>query len=148
MPENKSQLTTQTFQQQADKKVSRMHQAIEIQAYAAKFGFDWSTLAPIFEKLEEEIQELKDECEDSQSLNREIRQQRIEDELGDVLFCCMNLARFLKVDPEKALESTNKKFNRRFAFIEEQVAQMGKDMEELSLAALDDIWSQAKAKGL
>ncbi len=128
-----------------------MSKAIQLQAKAAEFGFDWATIEPIFGKLQEEIGELKDEVlqlNSQANVDRDYLQQRLQDELGDVLFCCMNLARFLKVDPAKALKSTNQKFERRFSFIESFVAEEGKSMEDLSLEELDQIWDKAKAKGL
>jgi uncharacterized protein YabN with tetrapyrrole methylase and pyrophosphatase domain len=131
------------------KPISIMDKAIELQSKAAEFGFDWPRLEPVFEKLQEEIIELRHEC-DQLNLDVDVEnlKNRIQGELGDVLFCCMNLARFLKVDPEKALQSTNDKFERRFAFIESYVDQQGKKMQELSLEELDRVWDLAKKKGL
>tara|TARA_R110002072_G_scaffold112331_2_gene241326 strand:+ start:40399 stop:40869 length:471 start_codon:yes stop_codon:yes gene_type:complete len=127
-----------------------MKTAISLQTIAAHFGFDWPDIAPVFAKLDEEIQELKYEVEQSNISGKNALDNRksIEDELGDVLFCCMNLARFLKVDPTQALQSTNNKFKRRFGFIESYVLQKGKKMQDLSLEELDKAWDLAKEKGL
>ena len=127
-----------------------MKTAISLQTIAAHFGFDWPDIAPVFAKLDEEIQGLKHEVEQSNISGKNALDNRksIEDELGDVLFCCMNLARFLKVDPAQALQSTNNKFKRRFGFIESYVLQKGKKMQDLSLEELDKAWDLAKEKGL
>lgn len=135
---------------QVSSKIPLMEKAIKLQSKAAEYGFDWPTIEPVFEKLQEEIDELKYELAtlsqaENNSQNKHLR---LQDELGDVLFCCMNLARFLKVDPKKALQSTNEKFERRFSFIEMHVAQQGKEMQDLSLDELDKVWDLAKGKGL
>ena len=139
-----------TILSQVSDRVSLMEKAIKLQAKAAEFGFDWTTIEPIFEKLQEEIVELKYELGQSfsEGQNKHDKHLRLQDELGDVLFCCMNLARFLKVDPEKALQSTNQKFERRFNFIELYVAQQGKKMQDLTLEELDRVWDLAKEQGL
>jgi ATP diphosphatase len=131
-------------------KVDLMDKAIKLQSKAAEFGFDWPTIEPVFEKLQEEIKELQYELKQSTSQSRNNHDQmlRLQDELGDVLFCCMNLARFLKVDPCKALQSTNEKFERRFNFIEDCVAEQGKQIQHLSLEELDQLWDLAKEQGL
>jgi ATP diphosphatase len=151
MPEGKVKHgNNETILSQVSDRLPLMGKAMRLQAKAAEFGFDWPTIEPIFDKLQEEIDELKYELtqlsEDAH--NKHDKHLRLQDELGDVLFCCMNLARFLKVDPEKALQSTNQKFERRFNFIEEYVVQQGKKMQDLSLEELDEVWDLAKEKGL
>lgn len=156
MPENKKTSKGKTVSnhesglKHISNEKSLMQTAVSLQATAAKFGFDWPEIEPVFAKLDEEIHELKHEVECSilPNANASESKKRLEDELGDVLFCCMNLARFLNVNPEKALQSTNNKFNRRFSFIESYVLQQGKSMQDLSLEELDQIWDIAKAKGL
>lgn len=129
--------------------ISVMEKAILLQEKAAEHGFDWPTLEPIFAKLQEEIQELKDEIVLSESADlKESSYHKMKDELGDVIFCCMNLARFLKINPEQALNSTNRKFERRFNFIEAQLESRGQVLKEASLDELDEVWEQAKKKGL
>ena len=127
-----------------------MQVSLSLQAVAARFGFDWPNIEPVFAKLEEEIQELRHEVEQSLLPNADAlkSKKRLEDELGDVIFCCMNLARFLKVDPADALQSTNQKFERRFSFIEAYVSEQGKAIQNLSLEELDKAWDLAKEKGL
>lgn len=150
MPESKAaQAKNKTILSKVSDEVTLMEKAMNLQAKAAEFGFDWPTIEPIFEKLQEEIDELKYELRQfpSKDLYKN-NHHRLQDELGDVLFCCMNLARFLKVDPEKALQSTNEKFERRFNFIENNVAQQGRLMQDLSLEELDQVWDLAKEQGL
>ncbi len=126
-----------------------MERAVLLQSKAAEYGFDWSELEPVFEKLQEEINELKHECQQiSLSVDHAKHQLRLQDELGDVIFCCMNLARFLKVDPDKALNSTNNKFERRFGFIEAYFTKQGKSLKDISLEELDSVWDLAKTNGL
>jgi ATP diphosphatase len=127
-----------------------LNRAEKLQKRAAQHGFDWPNIKPVIEKLEEELAELKVEIAqaEAKSLDDEQVHRRLEDEMGDVLFCCVNLSRFLKVKPEQALRSTNDKFVRRFQFIEAQLFDSGLTLENASLEALDRAWDQAKAKGL
>ena len=155
MPDNKAKnnngIKIQSVLSQISEDGNLMAKAIKLQSKAAEYGFDWPTVEPVFEKLQEEIAELKYELALSKSescKDRAYQLNRLQDELGDVLFCCMNLARFLKVDPSKALNSTNEKFERRFNFIESFVALQGKKMEDLSLEELDKVWDKAKEQGL
>ena len=155
MPESKPEqintIKNKTILSRISEEGGLMAKAINLQAKAAEYGFDWPTIEPVFEKLQEEISELKQELGLSglaANNDRDYFQDRLQDELGDVLFCCMNLARFLKVDPSKALNSTNEKFERRFNFIESFVAKQGQKMEDLSLEELDKAWDKAKEQGL
>mgnify|MGYP000353776595 CR=1 FL=1 len=127
-----------------------LNRAEKLQKRAAQHGFDWPNIKPVIEKLEEELAELKVEIAhaEAQSFDDEQIQKRLQDEMGDVLFCCVNLSRFLKVKPEQALRSTNDKFVRRFQFIETQLFTSGLTLENASLEELDRVWDQAKAKGL
>jgi len=111
--------------------------AYKLQAKAAKVGFDWDNIQPIWDKVQEELTELKTACE--QGLTTEM-----EGELGDVLFSVVNLARFLKIDGEVALNVTNNKFIRRFSYIENKVRANGLKWEKLGLNELDIMWEQAK----
>lgn len=125
-----------------------LNRAEKLQKRAAQYGFDWPDLPPVLDKLQEEIEELKVEISKLQtrSLRDEDIHQRLNDELGDVLFCCVNLARFLKVSPDEALRSTNRKFTQRFQCIEAALHTQGKSMKETSLDELDVLWEQAKLK--
>ena len=109
----------------------------KIQQKAAQVGFDWDKTEDAMKKLDEEISELKDVY---QSKNVE----RITDELGDVLFSVVNLARFLKVQPELALTGTINKFIKRFEFIENESKKAGQKLEEMTLEEMDKLWDLAK----
>jgi len=113
-------------------------EATKLQQKAATIGFDWEKTEPIFEKITEEIAELK-------SAMAEDDKARIEAEYGDILFTILNLGRKLAVDPQSALDLTNLKFRRRFAFIETALQQQDKTLDEASLAEMDALWNEAKA---
>ena len=113
-----------------------MSRAVKLQRRAAGVGFDWSEAAPIFAKLDEEIEELRLEM-----CTPNADKSRLEDELGDVLFVIANLARHLGVDPEAAIRSTNSKFTARFKWMEKNA-----DLDTLSLAEMEQEWEQAKSQ--
>jgi len=112
--------------------------AYKLQAKAAKVGFDWDRIEPVWDKIYEELNELKDACSQGQAANMEA-------ELGDVLFSIVNLARFLKIDSEVALNSTNNKFRRRFLYIENRMKEKMLKWENMSLKQLDFLWEEAKS---
>ncbi|WP_147805104.1 nucleoside triphosphate pyrophosphohydrolase [Alkalicoccus halolimnae] len=112
-------------------------QASKLQKKAARVGFDWGEEAPMWSKVEEEIAEWKKELEAGEK-------QAASEELGDVLFSLVNAARFHKIDPEEALQQTNRKFSRRFRFIEERLVQENRDIKKESLEDLDKLWEEAK----
>lgn len=120
-----------------------------LQNEAAKHGFDWPTVEPVFEKLKEEIDELKAEITAAFQAKEvsDLHRKRMQDELGDVLFCCVNLARFMGVNASEALHGTNEKFERRFRFIESRALDKGKLLKAMSLEELDQIWDEAKTHG-
>ncbi|MCZ0755789.1 nucleoside triphosphate pyrophosphohydrolase [Anoxybacillus sp. J5B_2022] len=120
------------------KSLPNLLKAYEFQAKAAKVGFDWDDVRPMWKKVEEEMKEFQRECSP---------QKRIE-EFGDLLFALVNIARYYNINPEEALHMTNTKFYRRFSYIEEQVKKRGLRIEELSLEQLDQWWEEAKEKGL
>lgn len=111
--------------------------ANRIQDKAAGVGFDWEKPQQVWEKVEEELQELQNEVQ----LNHI---DKIEDELGDVLFSLVNYARFLKINPENALERTNKKFIKRFQFLEAKAKTLNKSLHDMTLAEMDVFWEEAK----
>ena len=113
--------------------------AYKLQHKAAKVGFDWPDIDPVWDKLEEELRELEEAIVDGQK-------EKIEEELGDVLFTIVNISRFLKIDPEVALTGTNRKFRRRFSYIEKKVKAKQQNWESLSLIDLDELWQEAKLK--
>ena len=116
--------------------------AIKLQNKAAKVGFDWPSLAPVFEKLNEEIAELEAAIADSKDRTDRAA---IEEEFGDLLFVVANVARHLKLDPEAALRAANDKFTRRFRYIEAQLAARGSSPAQSDLAEMDALWDAAKA---
>jgi len=115
-----------------------MNQAYKLQKKAASVGFDWDKVGAVVDKLDEEIGELKDEIE------LDNNRQRIEEELGDVLFSCINLARHLDVNPEWSLRLANKRFSNRFSYIEETLKQTDINIEDCSLNTLEVLWNKAK----
>jgi ATP diphosphatase len=115
--------------------------AEKIQRRAARVGFDWKTIGPVIDKIEEELGELRGEIEAGK-----LDQARVTDELGDVLFAVANLARHCKVDPETALRSTNDKFERRFRYVEKQLAAQGRKPAEATLEEMEALWQEAKTK--
>jgi nucleoside triphosphate diphosphatase len=112
--------------------------ALKLQRRAARVGFDWDSAAPILDKIEEEMRELRDEMK----LNGP--PDRIAGELGDLLFAVVNLARRLTVDPESALRAANAKFDRRFRRVEAMLAARGKTPRQSTLAEMDALWDAAK----
>jgi len=123
-----------------------LNQSLKIQALAAQHGFDWPDVAPVFDKVIEELNELKYELEllADESPKSNQRQLAVEAEFGDLLFSCLNLSRFIGADPQTALQRTNNKFISRFGFIERTLKEQGEVMEQVSLARLDQLWDQAK----
>ncbi|MCD6035484.1 MAG: MazG family protein [Rickettsiales bacterium] len=111
--------------------------ASKLQKRASRVGFDWEKTEHILDKIEEEIQELRVEMAGNQPKN-------IEEELGDVLFSCVNLANRIGSNAESALRSTNAKFERRFRYIEQSIATQGGTLETSSLEAMDALWNEAK----
>jgi len=106
---------------------------------AAKAGFEWPEIEPFFEKINEEILELRSELDE-----KEISKELVEEELGDILLSVVSLARHLKVDAELALRSSNNKFESRFRFVEKRLAEAGKIPEDTSLAEYEALWQEAK----
>ncbi len=115
--------------------------AYRIQDKAAQVKFEWDKIEDVWKKVEEEMQELRHEVAVQ---NKE----KTEEEFGDLLFTLVNYSRFLKVDPEAALERTNLKFIRRFKFIEEKAQQQSRSLKDMTLDEMDAIWNEAKAAGL
>lgn len=111
--------------------------ANRVQDKVAGLGFDWEKPEQVFLKVQEELEELQDEVSKSDT-------DRIESEFGDVLFSMINYARFLKVNPENALERTNKKFIKRFQYLERKAEENGKSLKDMTLAEMDVFWEEAK----
>jgi tetrapyrrole methylase family protein/MazG family protein len=115
-------------------------EAQQLASKAAGAGFDWPNIDQVFDKLSEELAEL-----DAARANAEPKQ--VEGEIGDILFVIVNLARFLKVDPEQALRATNAKFRTRFAHVESGLESAGKTLKESTLDQMEQLWQEAKQQG-
>jgi MazG family protein len=113
--------------------------AAKIQARAARVGFDWPTLEPVFDKINEEIDELRAELDGGAP-------ERLEDELGDLLFAVANLSRHLRIDPEAALRKATLKFERRFRGVESRLTQAGKAPAQASLEEMERAWECVKTE--
>lgn len=111
--------------------------AMRLQEKAKQVGFEWENKNQVWEKVEEEMRELKEVIDSGE-------QERVEEEFGDLVFSLVNYARFLQVDAENALERTNKKFIHRFTQMEKLAMKEGKDLANMSLAEMDDIWNSVK----
>lgn len=110
-----------------------------ISEQASSVGFDWDDAIKAIDKIEEEIEELKEEL-----LKDKEKKSKIEEEIGDILFAVSNVSRLLKINPEFALKKANKKFKKRFRFIEEQLEKQGKKIDEVSLKIMEKLWEKSK----
>ena len=137
-------------QERGDKRVtSRMEKvpkalpaltrANKIQKRAAESGFDWDDISGAFDKVKEEYREVISCCQDE---NKDAA--RLKEEVGDLLFSVVNISRFLGIDPEDALNYTNNKFIRRFSHIEKPALACGRELEQMSLSEMDELWNEAK----
>lgn len=118
--------------------------ALRLQDKSKQVGFEWETTEQVWAKVEEEMNELKE----ATLHGGETRQDRIEEEFGDLMFSMVNYARFINVDPENALERTNQKFMKRFQYIEQQAAELNRDLKTMTLEEMDALWNQAKLQGI
>jgi MazG family protein len=133
-------------------KMPALQEAHKISSKAAHVGFDWPHVQGLFEKLSEETQELQEHLHDLSPAGESTRKpqvpqklrQHVEDEVGDLFFVLVNIARYLSVDPESALRKTNRKFRRRFGWLEEQLRRQGRTLEQATLEEMEALWQQAK----
>ncbi len=133
-----------------------LSRAVKLQKKAARVGFDWPSLMPVVEKLEEELLEVKEALFDFEKLQNEesnnhskhtsldAGRAKVEEELGDLMFVMANVARHLRVDPEKAVRLANLKFCRRFAYIEQELYAAGRSPDDATLEEMDALWDEAK----
>jgi len=144
---------TETLLGRVSSKMPALMEAQKISSKAAHVGFDWPEIEGLFEKLTEETQELRANISElpAEALKAGKKPQiseelhaRIEDEVGDLFFVLVNIARYLEVDPESALRKTNRKFRRRFGWLEEQLRQQGKSLENATLDDMEALWQKAK----
>lgn len=124
------------------KSLPALVKAIRIQDKARGVGFDWEQKEQVWQKVEEEMQEFKQEF--NPSMSEAVNHEKAMAEFGDLLFSLVNYARFINIDPEEALERTNKKFIKRFQYLESESAKDGKKMGEMTLAEMDVYWERAK----
>lgn len=119
------------------KSLPALIKAMRIQEKARGIGFDWEHKSHVWDKVEEEMEEFKEEEKIGD-------QEKMQDEYGDLLFSLVNYARFTGINPEEALERTNKKFIRRFSYLEEKIKSEGKNWANMSLEEMDEYWNEAK----
>lgn len=122
------------------KHMPALQTATRLQKRAASVGFDWNNSEDILDKLDEELKELRE------AVNNGDNMEHITEELGDLMFCCVNLARYCRIDSELALRATNEKFIKRFNYIEKSLQKSNKTLEESTLEEMDALWDEAKTK--
>ncbi|HEV2708018.1 MAG TPA: nucleoside triphosphate pyrophosphohydrolase [Pyrinomonadaceae bacterium] len=131
-------------------KAPALMEAHQLSTKAARVGFDWQRLEDIFDKLHEEIDELRsairdrEEARERDSVSNESAETRIREEIGDLLFAVSNIARHLQVEPEAALKLTNRKFRRRFRHIERRLRAQGRTPDAATLDEMEQLWQEAK----
>ncbi|MDQ0918671.1 tetrapyrrole methylase family protein/MazG family protein [Paenibacillus sp. V4I5] len=133
-------VTKQSVLDGVPRELPGLMKALKLQKKAATVGFDWSELEDVLNKVEEELTELREAIANPSDVGA---QDRLE-ELGDVLFSIVNVARFLKVDPEEAIAQTNRKFIQRFSYIEDQLRLRGLSFEQTELSEMENLWQEAK----
>lgn len=117
--------------------------AFRMQEKASAVGFDWEDRSQVWDKVKEETSEFENEI-----LSDKISSERAEEELGDLLFSMVNVARLYGLDPDTALSRTCEKFRRRFTYLEEHTLRMGKSLKDMNLSEMDSLWNEAKENGL
>lgn len=125
------------------KGIPSMIKALRMQEKAAQVGFDWPTAQEVWAKVDEELNELKNEFS-----HNHFNRSKTEEEFGDFLFALINLARKFQINPDDALEKTNQKFLKRFMFIEEHAQNANKKITDMSLDEMDELWNEAKKQGI
>jgi len=132
-------------------KAPALMEAHQLSTKAARVGFDWKRVEDIFDKLHEEIEELREAIRESDAASEEAeeadveeRQARVREEVGDLLFAVTNIARHLKTEPEAALKLANRKFRRRFQYIERELERQGRSLDAATLDEMETLWQEAK----
>src|SRR6185369_17376327 len=127
-------------------KAPALMEAHQLSTKAARVGFDWKSVDEIFDKLQEEIEELRVAIHAHREAEDEANHARVREEIGDLLFAATNIARHLQVEPEAALKLTNRKFRRRFGHIENALYEQGKTFDSTSIEEMENLWQEAKKK--
>lgn len=149
MREKKGQKKKKSVLSGVPKGLPSLIKAMRIQEKVRNVGFDWEEPGQVWDKVSEELGEFRSEVEAWEAKGREEEQKaEMEQEFGDLLFALVNYARHLDINPEEALERTNKKFRRRFEHMEARIDAEGKSMKEMGLAELDVYWDEAKREGV
>ena len=125
-------------------KAPALMEAHQLSTKAARVGFDWNSVDDIFDKLQEEIEELRVAIKDHTDMKDETNHARVREEIGDLLFAATNIARHMQVEPEAALKLTNRKFRRRFGYIESALHTRGQPFDQTSIDELEALWQEAK----
>lgn len=126
-------------------KAPALMEAHQLSTKTARVGFDWKSVDDIFDKLQEEIEELRTAIRDHSNLKDEANHSRVREEIGDLLFAATNIARHMQVEPEAALKLTNRKFRRRFGYIETSLHDRDQAFDKTSIEELEELWQQAKS---
>jgi MazG family protein len=133
-------------------KAPALMEAHQLSTKAARVGFDWKSIKDIFDKLHEEIEELRaairEHAESTEAEHsREAEHARVREEIGDVIFAATNIARHLKIEPEAALKLTNRKFRKRFRYIEQKLKESGRKLDAATVDEMEVLWQEAKSSG-
>jgi len=127
-------------------KAPALMEAHQLSTKAARVGFDWKSVEDIFDKLQEEIEELRTAIKEHAELKDEANHARVREEMGDLLFAATNIARHMQVEPEAALKLTNRKFRQRFEYIENALHERKQAFDQTSIEELEELWQEAKKK--
>ena len=127
-------------------KAPALMEAHQLSTKAARVGFDWKSVDDIFDKLQEEINELRTAIREHVAVADEANHSRVREEIGDLLFAATNIARHMQVEPEAALKLTNRKFRHRFEYIENALHERGQAFDQTSIEELEELWQEAKKK--
>jgi MazG family protein len=144
----KSENATTSILDGVPSKAPALMEAHQLSTKAARVGFDWKSVDQIFDKLHEEIDELRSAINIHAEAQDEAAHARVREELGDLFFAATNIARHMHVEPEAALKLTNRKFRRRFRYIEEKLHEAGKPFDQTSIDELESLWQEAKGEAV
>jgi len=142
----KNEATNTSLLAGVSSKAPALMEAHQLSTKAARVGFDWKSVDDIFDKLQEEIEELRAAIKDHSDVKDEANHARVREEIGDLLFAATNIARHMQVEPEAALKLTNRKFRRRFEYIERALHEREQPFDATSIEELEALWQEAKKK--